>query len=240
MDKEIEIENWKADYQRYLEELNEQLKAEGNEEARALYYGFYVIDGIEINLNPDVLFIGINPGKGGGEKQEKVKMFTGYKMSYLDYWYDKTYNYTSAIQTIEVLGKANFNEIEIKDLFNNHTVKTNLYSIITNNARGIKECLNLLTPQRFDEFHKKSCAFSVALINILKPKVVIFEGKSIWNCVIGDCFEQESGWNHQLNIGEFNSENPNILFLGYARRFSYIISNKEVLAEKIKTVLGNK
>lgn len=55
------IKDWEYQVQNYLELANQQLLS--NEDCKKLYYGFEVIDG-EIIMNPDFLFIGINPGFG--------------------------------------------------------------------------------------------------------------------------------------------------------------------------------
>ena len=57
------INQWKEQVLNYNNALNKELKQ--HKIAQTLYYGFEVIDGKIIN-NPEILFVGINPGKGNG------------------------------------------------------------------------------------------------------------------------------------------------------------------------------
>ena len=75
------------------------------------------------------------------------------------------------------------------------------------------------------------------LLKITKPKIVIFEGKQVYNAIIEECYEIKNSWNKELEYGYYFSETDNIHFIGYKRLFSNIIS-KENIAEKIKEIVA--
>lgn len=225
-----EIKEWEIEVNNYLKSVNEKLLE--NNLSKELYYGFEVIDG-KIIENPEILFIGINPGFGNEERHYEVK-FDSERISYLDY-YDNYYNYALARETIKLLKSVGFTNEEVIYKFENKCVKTNLYHIITRQSKDIKKCINHSTIP-FDEYYIKSIEFCISLIKIIKPKIVIFEGKEVFNEIIIGCYEKNNSWNKELDFGYYYSESENIHFLGYKRLFSNIL-NKENLSKKIKQII---
>ena len=213
----------------YLESINKILML--NPDSQEKYYGFEVIDGKLIE-NPEILFIGINPGSGNGEKHFDIK-FSTERISYLDV-YSEDYKYTLAKETISVFKLMGFTDDQIIDKFTNKCVKTNLYNIITRTQEEIKTSFEN-TEISFNSFYEKSTFFCVKLIKLLKPKIVIFEGKSVYDIIIQDCFEVFATWNKETNMGHFYSENDNIHYTGYSRTFSNI-NSKENFAKKLKEI----
>ncbi len=226
------IKDWEYQVQNYLELTNQQLLS--NEDCKKLYYGFEVIDG-EIIMNPDFLFIGINPGFGNQEKHFEIRLKSE-RISYLDY-FDDYYRYDLARETISIFNKVGLKENEIINLLLNKCIKTNLFHIITRKDSDIKKCLNYSNETNYLEYWNKSIYYCMQLLKITKPKIVIFEGKQVYNAIIEECYEIKNSWNKELEYGYYFSETDNIHFIGYKRLFSNIIS-KENIAEKIKEIVA--
>jgi len=88
------INEWENTVKQYNIELGNRLKT--NPLKRDLHYGFEVFDGKIID-NPQIMFIGINPGRGNGEYGRDT--FETEQISYLDIFdenyrqdYPKTYH----------------------------------------------------------------------------------------------------------------------------------------------------
>ena len=171
------IDTWNKNVSNYINELNQKLLE--NEEDVQLYNGFYVWDS-KILQNPKIMFIGINPGNGNPENDvKKVITKPCQQMSYLEYLDGENESYTLAKETVEVFYKNGYNKEEVRNLLNEKTVKTNFFYIITSNQTLIKEAVSKVTD--FKSFQLQSYIFTADLIDILKPDLVIFEGKSVFD-----------------------------------------------------------
>lgn len=226
------INEWQNSLLEYLSSINKVLLE--NESSKEKYYGFEIIDGKLIN-NPEILFIGINPGSGSGERHFEIK-FSTENISYLDV-FNEGYKYSLAEETIAFFKLIGFNEKEIIQKFENDCVKTNLFHIITRNQNDIKSTFDNTTIT-YKSYYEKSVFYCIELIKLIKPKIVIFEGKSVYQTIVEDCFEIYDTWNKELNIGFFYWENESTHFIGYARTFSNI-NAKENLVIKLKEILYN-
>ncbi|MEH6659828.1 hypothetical protein [Leeuwenhoekiella marinoflava] len=212
----MNIELWKSKVATYNETLNELLKS--NQEAKELYYGFDVIDGQLID-KAEVLFIGVNPGKGSGELHHTVVM-ENEKPSYLDVYledYRKIYKrpYRLAEYAVDVFKGLGFTDDKIEAFFEKNCIKTNLYHIITNNQGDIKKALKAVGKEK--EYYEKSCEFSFDLIKATQPKLVIFEGKSVYDAIVYDCCWATDTWNHESQTGYYFIEDLNVHCIGFKR-----------------------
>jgi hypothetical protein len=224
------MKKWEDEVSIYLETINKKLQENNN--SKELYYGFEVIDGKLIE-NPEILFIGINPGFGNEERHYQVKL-NSERISYLDY-FDDYYNYALARETVKLFELAGFNEEEIIYKLENKCVKTNLYHIITRQSNEIKKCINN-SELSYDDYYRESTKFCISLIKTLKPKIVILEGKEVFDTIIVDCYEKNDNWDKELNFGYYFSETENIHFIGYKRKFSNILHKKNV-SQKLKQII---
>lgn len=221
-----DLSQWKGQIIKYLYQLNNELIA--SEHIKKLYYGFEVIDG-KLKVNPQILFIGINPGYGDETRHYTVK-FDSERISYLDY-FDNEYNYPLARETVKIFRLMNLSDDEIQEFLKKKCVKTNLYHISTYS----KSELNNI--KRFKpDFYHNSISFCLSLFKLIKPKVVIFEGKSIYNEIVRDIYEIKNSWDNINKIGLHFSKEDNIHFLGYERNRSNIL-NKEIIAKELKQIL---
>lgn len=167
---------WTREVEEYSSTWNEKLK--NNPATKDLYYGFKVWYS-EMVEAPEVLFIGINPGKGNFDEKEKrytVDFKFQDKFSYIDY-IDKEYNYRLAQQTIEALKIAGIKDFKA---FFGKCLKTNYYHIITDNANGIKRVIDT-HGKEWAAFNTKCYEQIKELIEISKPKLVVCEGSSVFN-----------------------------------------------------------
>ncbi|MBV7440422.1 hypothetical protein KRX57_03245 [Weeksellaceae bacterium TAE3-ERU29] len=226
------IQKWKEEVETYLEDLNKKLLQ--SEKAKELYYGFEVIDG-ELKMNPEILFIGINPGAGSKERHYSIR-FLSERISYLDY-FDNEYNYPLAKETVDIFRSPvlQYKDNEIIKILEKQSVKTNLYHIATDNISDIKKCINQ-SEYNFNDYYCKCIDFSVSLIKILKPKIVIFEGKSVYSEFDDIFYNVKDTWDNSKEFGYAFYEEENIHFLGYKRNYSNICK-KENIAEKLKEIL---
>lgn len=227
--KDQDLIDWEENVVTYLNDLNNELIQ--NDDAKNLYYGFEVIDG-QLKKNPEILFIGINPGSGSGERNYQIK-FSSERISYLDY-FDNEYNYPLARETVNIFREIGLSDEEIISKFENHCVKTNLYNIITHSDKEIKQCTNF-SNGKFGDYYHNSISSCISLLKAIKPKIVIFEGKSIYDEVIGGCYEINNSWAKNLKFGHYFSEEENIHFIGYSRVLSTIVG-KENIAAKLKSI----
>jgi len=226
------IEEWKKQVNEYLNSLNHELQKD--EKAIELYYGFEVIDGVLIE-NPDILFIGINPGAGDKNRNFEIKMETE-RISYLDIFnteVEDKYRYPLATNTVKMLEGAGFSEVEIIKLLTERCVKTNLYHIATNNEGDIDNVFKSNPTVKAIDYRNRSSKFCVDLIKIIKPKIVVFEGKSAYNQIIVECYGHSNTWNEQQGFGFLFDHQTKIEYIGYSRTFSNI-NNCENVSQKIR------
>lgn len=228
----IAINKWAEKVQSYLENLNQEILK--NETATELCFGYYAFDS-KLIFEPEIMFIGINPGKGNGLKKDRIKILpdSDDRISYLDV-FDEGYRYPLAEETVKLFKLVGLSDDEIIEKLDNKCVKTNLFYIATNSEKEIKECLNAIG--KYSEFFKKSGEFTIELINILKPKIVIFEGKSAYENIISTFYEIDNSWKEGIGYIPTNGSNPT--YIGYQRMMSRISSDKEELAKLIKQELN--
>lgn len=231
----MNLKEWKTNVIAYNEQLNEELQKK--DKAKELYYGFEVIDGKLIE-NPEILFIGINPGRGDENEDYKISFETE-RISYLDvfnedYRDDYPNTYHLAEKMIRFFKLMEWPDEQIIDLLTNKAVKTNFYHIATDNKSDIITALNVLDKDLKHSYFKQSAAFTMQLIDIIKPKLVILEGKTVYDAIIVECCEQHNLWNEN-KFGAYFDKKLNTQFIGFDRTFS--IENRAVFVDKLKELL---
>lgn len=230
------ITTWEKEVFEFNTKINNKLQHD--EKAESLYYGFDVIDG-KIIENPDILFVGINPGQGNGERHYEVKMESN-RMSYLDvfnedYREDYKKGYSLAEFAIDIVRNLEVKEDEVPNYLSEKCVKTNLYHIVTDGTSEMNSVFKNI--DSFNDYYNKSNYFCIELIKTIKPKIVIFEGVSAYNPIIQDCCEAKNTWNEKGNLAYFKIEDLNAHCIGYKRnnRAGTEIDAKSV-ADKIKSL----
>jgi|25_taG_2_1085351.scaffolds.fasta_scaffold00179_11 hypothetical protein len=225
------ILQWKEEVEKYNAALSRMLDEKSN--YKDLYYGFEVIDGKLIE-HPEILFIGINPGRGNGKNGRNI--FETNQISYLDvynedYREDYKNGYHLAEKTLRFFHKAGWNDDRIKEVFSERVVKTNFFHLATLNRTDLEKVLQDVN--RSNEYFNKSAEFSIQLINILKPKVIILEGKTVFDFIVEECYEKKV-WNDK-DFGYFFDQSNRSHILGYNRNISN--ENRQYFVEKLKEVL---
>lgn len=220
------IKKWKTEVKKYNLELYKKLEINSNK--KKLYYGFEVIDG-KIIQQPKILFIGINPGKGDGVKEKNI--FETDRISYLDF-FDEDYRYHLAEKTINFFKLIGWDEEKIKSIFEKEVVKTNFYHLATKSLSDLNTILNDINYKK--EYFKKSAEFSIQLINLLKPKVLILEGKSVFDNIVEQCYG-EKVWNSN-NYGYLFDKQNNTHIIGYSRGRNFTNIDRTHFTNKLKEI----
>lgn len=145
-------------------------------------------------------------------------------------------SYRLAIETIKTFELAGYSISEIRELLNEKSIKTNFYYLITKNKNNIRNCVNELDFYSFNEFRKQSYTWTCQLIKMMRPKVIICEGKSVFDDIQYNFNIVEKSW--VSNCGYFISSTGQIV-IGYQRIYSNIV-NKAALSTLIKKFIKNK
>ncbi|WP_445956406.1 hypothetical protein [Yeosuana sp.] len=225
--EKLTYQNWKSDIRENL--LNLKIKIDNNEIAKSLYGGFYIWDSKYIE-NPEIMFIGINPGNGNPNNSGKVITEPEEQISYLEFLDGENDSYTLAKETIKSFEMAGFSILEIRELLNEKSIKTNFYYLITKNQNDISKCINQISDYDFKDFWKQSYEWTGQLIELTKPKIIICEGKTVFDIIKDYDDVLESEWKN--DCGYLKRPNGQII-IGYNRIFSNI-KNKKELSELIK------
>lgn len=228
------IENWLEKTSKYYSELHKEIQSSGIN--KPSYYGYNVIDGA-INHEPDILFVGINPGKGNGEVKAELQTA---RISYVDPLYPgDEYNYPLAKTTHEYLNNAGVPRDQLRDFLETKCVKTNFYHVATEQGSDVFPLLNSVEKGRAREYWKSCAEMLLELISIIKPKVVIFEGKEAYDHIVVSCCDAKNTWDKSSNMGYYFIEDKKTYCLGYARHFSNFKSDRAAFAKRLKELLGD-
>lgn len=228
-----DIIEWKKEVKNFNLSLIKLLENKSN--FKDLYYGFEVIDGKLID-KPKILFIGINPGRGNGNYGKDI--FETNQVSYLDV-FDENYKddypnrYHLAERTIKFFKLLGWSDSKIKETFSKEVVKTNFYHLVTENITDLTKVINDINYK--DDYFKKSAEFSIKLINILQPSVIILEGKLVFQNIVKQCYEKNA-WNDKGYGYHFDKKN-NSHILGYSRDRKFSNENRSFFIEKLKEIL---
>jgi len=223
----LTYQNWSDDIKACLTDLKNQI--DQNEISKSLYGGFYVWDSKYIE-NPEIMFIGINPGNGNPNNSGKVITEPENQISYMEFLDGENPNYRLAIETIKSFELAGYSIAEIRELLNEKSIKTNFYYLITKNQTDISKCINQLDSYSFNDFWQKSYHWTGQIIELTNPKVIVCEGKSVFDTIKDYDDVSESEWKN--DCGHCIRPNGQVI-IGYNRIFSNI-KNKDGFSELIK------
>lgn len=225
-----------------LEMENKELKKLKNEVAE-----FYTKLGNELNMdinykiffskfseNAEILFIGINPGAGEQIKNTNAEEIFEYLLDY---------NYPLLKDTVKAFKEAGYPNLLEKLDKENKIVKINsIYyvdkEIIEGDNIRIDDFTNLLSKEQHKEFYQKSYDWTYKMIQLIKPKLIICEGKIAYtNVYIGIPTSEIN----KIDIGGVfitKYENLEFTMLSYSRKFpSSGIKNLENFSEVLKIEL---
>ncbi|GGG52009.1 hypothetical protein [Bizionia arctica] len=172
-------------------------------------------------IRPKVMFIGINPGAGFFNTNNRhVKRFSPLENS--EYLKGE---YRLAQQTKKLFEKAS---LTIDDLKN--SVKSNCFFFATKNEKELLQFLSHLKPTKV---YNKSEKWINELVSIIQPEIIICEGKSAF-----ERFTRGKDCEFKIEKNVLYAKWNNIDIIGYKRNFSNIIDLKKV-AEKLEIINKN-
>ena len=203
----------KKEVETYYEEFqsDENIKSKTDK-----YYKGIQIMFSPLIIRPKVMFIGINPGAGFFNTNNRhVKRFSPLENS--EYLKGE---YRLAQQTRKLFDKAGLTSEDLKN-----SVKSNCFFFATKNEKELHQFLSHLKPTKV---YNKSEKWIDDLVNLIKPSIIICEGKSAFsrfvknkNCEIND--------NENVLYTKWND----IKIIGYKRNFSNILGINNV-AKRLK------
>lgn len=197
------------------------------EKEEQLYKGTIVFFS-NLNYQPDFLFIGINPGSGfyktTGIKYRETELDPDDDFEYLS-GVENGYDYNLAKQTREVFSKTN----HYQKLYN--SVKINHFYTCTDNFKELEEFNRIIGQKYSINLKQYSKKWTLKLIEIIKPKVIICEGKISFNLLMS-YFEKNPSWVNDVSLQEIDNR---IIAIGYRRNYSNI-PNKESLIRLLNTI----
>ena len=215
-------EKMKPEIQLFHNEVMEKLNT--NEEILKLYCGWKVWFS-QIIDEPQILFIGINPG--GGEGGDLTLEPDGE----LQYIYDNT-NWPLNNDTKKVFHKLK----DVVDLSN--CIKTNYYYLATKSPKDIEKIADFLGRNKDnsglgDRFFKNSKGWTRQILEIIKPKLIVCEGKSAFDLITQYALESKVERNREDVYSTYNEIlKTNILY--FKRGLGGRILNKDLLVEKLR------
>jgi hypothetical protein len=197
-----------------------------NEQATQYYKGCTIMFS-HLKENPPFLFLGINPG-GGTKDDRELNPDDGFE--YLNAVISNPpYDYALARNTRNLFKKAGLYEhLE-------HSVKTNIYYVITSKAKDLSSLFSLLGDDVDDEFYRLAHKWTNQMIELVKPQVIICEGMEALEKI---SWLYETKPMLEASCGYFELKNK-IAVIGYSRRFSNI-RNEDFVAEFLKTKLAGR
>jgi hypothetical protein len=160
---------------------------------------------------PKVMFIGINPGAGfNNENNKVVKRYSPLENN--EYYH---YDYRLAQQTQKLFELSGLGKEELKS-----TVKTNCFFFATKNQ---KELYKMLSHLKSKDVYSKSAKWTDDLVSLVKPKIIICEGKSAFERFL------ENKDHSSMDCGNvLYSDIKGAKVIGYRRNFSNISYIEEV------------
>ncbi|WP_419211123.1 hypothetical protein ACNR9Q_10250 [Maribacter sp. X9] len=76
---------------------------------------------------------------------------------------------------------------------------------------------------------------TISLIKILKPKLVLLEGKKVFDDILGECYERYDLWNENKFAYHYDGEISSH-FLAYDRTFNN--ENRKYCVEKLSELMN--
>ncbi len=193
-------------------------------ESSGVYKGVQILYS-DLIYQPKFLLIGINPGAGYSKHNNGQKVSDFDPLEYLRYLGG---GFKLADETEKLFRLA-----DAYPLLEEKTVKTNCCFFSTINETKLKVLLDKIMHSGRPEIYREIEAWTKRIVDMVKPKIIICEGKSAFGKVAVHIEKGENVWGD--GYGYYKSEN-NIHILGYERLYSNII-NKEKIAAKIKELL---
>ena len=179
----------------------------------------------DIVINPDIMFIGINPGAGYFNHNKRIveKFEPDEKLEYLQV------DYMLGKQVIKLF-KLMDREILLEKAF-----KTNIYFFASNNINEFYDILYLLPQELREELLYKNKYWIKEIINNINPKCIICEGFLAYYELKKLFKDSFIVINENVNFKYAKMDGTNICSF---RRIMSSIVKKEYVAMNIKRIIG--
>ena len=227
--------NFLEAYQKIANEvaiLNKELLAEielnPNGDLKKVYKGCQILYS-PLVFNPKFMFIGINPGAGYSNYEKK------YVEKYLELesheyiTHAKNIKHPIAMQTVKMMEKSNLEVLLSK------SVKSNFYYFATANEKELKQLIDSDKKNLKLNIHLQSRNWTIELINVIKPEIIICEGKNSFEKITKVLNANIDKTVILKNDGVNISQTGNLKIVGYHRRFSQI-KNLDKVAKYLKNL----
>lgn len=169
----------------------------------------------KLSFDSDIMFLGINPGKG-----EQVKYYLPLdKLEYVD---SEINNYALASQTLKAFDLAGYDGLLEKLDQQNKVLKTNIFYYCDQDDKKIDFFRSQILSKEDEKiFWEKSINWTKEIIKNSNTKIIICEGKLVFDILL-DIFNNEESI---INIENLRIQIPSqkLVILGYKRRYSNIL-----------------
>lgn len=187
-------------------------ECQNNRKVSDLYKGCIIFIS-PLNLTPDVLFLGINPGSGHYDKHnERIQQFEPYQNQ------DSGYGLWKHIETcFAKIGKQTYLDT---------IVKTNVFFLSTKNQTTLNRLLNELPIELNKEVYKKSKEWMKTIIEETTPRNILCGGSIAYHYLkkVFPEFKKIDG-NKDVIVGSINGSK--VFF--FKRRYSNIKNAKSLI-----------
>lgn len=116
----MQYNKWEENVKKSTEEL--KIRLDENQKCKELYNGFYIWDSKFVE-NPEIMFIGINPGDGNPNNDKSITVEPAWQMSYLEYLDGENPTYTLARENVKIFELLGLKKDEIKRFLMNVLLK---------------------------------------------------------------------------------------------------------------------
>lgn len=206
--------------------------AENDEELKNLYRGTQIYFS-PIQTNPEIMFLGINPGPGYYKHNDKTPVYRLEPTERIEYL---TEEYNLADDWKYVFGEKNLNYISgLENAF-----KTNCFYFATDDSKSLEKLIRVSAKHLKNEIAEKSKDWTTRMIKLVSPKILICEGFGAFDylkrfmgneLVICDEETKQAGKNCKCaRLGE-------IIVFGFARDISSRFKEIEIVIDKIDEYL---
>ena len=205
---------------------------ETDEELKRLYKGTQIYMS-PIRKNPEIMFLGINPGAGHFNHTNNTPSYKFEPQDKIDYLDEE---YKLADDWKEIFSDKSINYLDgIKYAF-----KTNCFYFATENSNDLQKFLRLSTKYLKNEIIESSKKWTKKMIELVYPKILICEGFAAFNYLKGFlgndliiCEEETLQAGKNCKCGRIND----IVVFGFARRIDSGFKDKDIIIEKIDEYL---
>ena len=208
------------------------LLTEKDEELKSLYRGTTIYFS-PIQENPDIMFLGINPGAGHYNHTNNTPIYNFEPLEEMEYL-SQEYNLANDWQY--VFGEKNLNCIGVLEW----AFKTNCFYIATDDSKKLKRFIQLSGKYLKNEIIEKSKGWTIRMIKLISPKILICEGFAAFDYLknfLGDelviCDEESKQAGENCKCARFR----NIVVFGFKRDVSSRFKDIEIVIDKIDEYL---